>query len=143
MGWPAATRRVGTTAALAARISFTFGMLAADESQHRLIARSELNLRLSKLRNLALPEQVHYSAERGINQGAAASALRWLVYQKRGQCTDNRFNWLRYNLPGLYPGQKGMYVGIQDNVLLHEPLPESIRPCKTGWFLYQMSKPDG
>jgi len=42
------------------------GMLADAESQHRLIARTDLYLRLSKLRYHALPEQVHCSAERGL-----------------------------------------------------------------------------
>ena len=42
------------------------GMLADAESQHRQIARTELYLRLSKLRYHALPEQIHCSAERGI-----------------------------------------------------------------------------
>ena len=42
------------------------GMLADAESQHRQIARTDLYLRLSKLRYHALPEQVHCSAERGL-----------------------------------------------------------------------------
>lgn len=42
------------------------GMLADAESQHRLIARTDLYLRLSKLRYHALPEQINCSEQRGI-----------------------------------------------------------------------------
>ncbi len=42
------------------------GMLADAESQHRQIARTDLYLRLSRLRYNALPEQVNCSEQRGI-----------------------------------------------------------------------------
>ena len=42
------------------------GLLTQAEAQHRLTGRTELYLRLSKLRYHALPEQVNCSAERGL-----------------------------------------------------------------------------
>jgi DNA replication protein DnaC len=42
------------------------GMLAEAESQHRQMARTELYLRLSRLRYNALPEQINCSEQRGI-----------------------------------------------------------------------------
>lgn len=42
------------------------GLLTQAEAQHRLCGRTELYLRLSKLRYHALPEQVTCSAERGL-----------------------------------------------------------------------------
>lgn len=42
------------------------GMLTETEIQHRQMARTELYLRLSKLRYHALPEQVNCSPERGL-----------------------------------------------------------------------------
>jgi DNA replication protein DnaC len=42
------------------------GMLAEAESQHRQIARTDLYIRLSRLRYHALPEQINCSPERGI-----------------------------------------------------------------------------
>ena len=42
------------------------GMLTEAELQHRQMARTELYLRLSKLRYQALPEQVNCSSERGL-----------------------------------------------------------------------------
>jgi DNA replication protein DnaC len=42
------------------------GMLAEAEAQHRQIARTDLYLRLSRLRYHALPEQINCSEQRGI-----------------------------------------------------------------------------
>ena len=42
------------------------GLLTQAEAQHRLTGRTEMYLRLSKLRYHALPEQVNCSAERGL-----------------------------------------------------------------------------
>jgi DNA replication protein DnaC len=42
------------------------GLLTQAEAQHRLTGRTELYLRLSKLRYHALPEQVNCSADRGL-----------------------------------------------------------------------------
>ncbi len=44
------------------------GMLAEAETQYRLAQRTQLYLRLSRLRYHALPEQVHASVERGLSK---------------------------------------------------------------------------
>jgi len=44
------------------------GMLVDAETQHRLVFRTELYLKLSKLRYAALPEQVNCSDERGLSK---------------------------------------------------------------------------
>ncbi len=51
------------------------GMLADAEAQYRLAQRTQLYLRLSRLRYHALPEQIIATQERLVKQGTVAYAL--------------------------------------------------------------------
>jgi DNA replication protein DnaC len=58
------------------------GMLTEAELQHRQMARTELYLRLSKLRYQALPEQVNCSPERGLLKEQLIQLCDGLFIQK-------------------------------------------------------------
>ena len=58
------------------------GMLTEAELQHRQMSRTDLYLRLSKLRYHALPEQVNCSAERGLLKEQLIQLCDGLFIQK-------------------------------------------------------------
>ncbi len=104
--------------------------------------RTQLFLRLSKLRYNTLPGQVKTSAARGITKEQLLQFCDGSFIDKGQNILITESTGCGKKLPRLCIRTAGLYAWIQNHLLCHEQIYRSTCSSQIKWYIYQVAEPD-